>query len=151
MGILYIYSSGTRWEVLCTEPPPPAFLGAVRTEGHDFAGMVFYLYLVVWGLDWVGDWLTFYLQPNGLLTINMTLTNGDDGRTWVVGREFESNVHHEIAFQRKKSECPVMSRIWKIASGSPPKLEPRVVARRPVKSGPFQGGRECFMRLRLGY
>ena len=27
-----------------------------------------------------------------------TLTNGDDGRTWVVGREFESLVHDEIAF-----------------------------------------------------
>ena len=26
-----------------------------------------------------------------------TLTNGDDGRTWVVGREFESQAHHDIA------------------------------------------------------
>ena len=25
------------------------------------------------------------------------LTNGVDGRTWVVGREFESHVHHEVA------------------------------------------------------
>ena len=35
-----------------------------------------------------------------------TLTNGDDiGRTWVVGREVESHVHHEIAF-KKKNEFP---------------------------------------------
>ena len=27
-----------------------------------------------------------------------TLTNDIDGRTWVVGRGFESHVHHEIAF-----------------------------------------------------
>ena len=27
-----------------------------------------------------------------------TFTNGVVGRTWVVGREFESHVHHEIAF-----------------------------------------------------
>ena len=25
-------------------------------------------------------------------------TNGVDGRTWIVGREFESHVHHEIDF-----------------------------------------------------
>ena len=30
-----------------------------------------------------------------------TLTNGVVGGTWVVGRDFESHVHHEIAFERK--------------------------------------------------
>ena len=36
-----------------------------------------------------------------------TLTNGVVGRTWVVGREFGSHVHHEIAFIKKKrvSSC----------------------------------------------
>ena len=29
------------------------------------------------------------------------LTNGVVDRPWVVGREFESHVHHENAFQRK--------------------------------------------------
>ena len=45
-------------------------------------------------LDWVGDWLTFYLWPNGLRPPQ----NGVVGRTWVVGLEAESHVHHEIAF-----------------------------------------------------
>ena len=49
------------------------------------------------------------LLPLAQRTINKTLTNGVDGRTWVVGREFESHVHHEIAFQRKVSY--LMSRI----------------------------------------
>ena len=31
-----------------------------------------------------------------------TFTNGVDGRTWVVDREFESHVHHEIAFSKIK-------------------------------------------------
>ena len=68
----------------------------------------------------------------------MNLTNGDAGTTKNVGRGFESDVHHEIALQRKVSF--LMSRIWKILL-DPQKCEPRVVARRPVKSGLFQGGR----------
>ena len=32
----------------------------------------------------------------------------------------------------------------------PQKLEPRVVARRPVKSDPFQGGGVFYEQLRLG-
>ena len=38
------------------------------------------------------------LLPLAQRTINKTVTNGDDGRTWVVGRAFETHVHHEIAF-----------------------------------------------------
>ena len=50
-------------------------------------------------IDWVGDILVNLLPlAQRTIYINMTLTNGDDGRTWVVGREFESHVHHEIAF-----------------------------------------------------
>ena len=48
---------------------------------------------------------------------NKTLTNGVDGRTWVVRREFESHVHHEIAFQRKVSFSHVKN--LKNACGSP--------------------------------
>ena len=38
------------------------------------------------------------ILPLAQRTINKTFTNGDDGRTWVVGLEFESLDHHEIAF-----------------------------------------------------
>ena len=38
-----------------------------------------------------------------------TITNAVDGRTWVVSREVESHVHHEIVFKRKVSF--LMSRI----------------------------------------
>ena len=34
-------------------------------------------------------------------TINKTKINGDDGRTWGVGREFECHVHHETRFKKK--------------------------------------------------
>ena len=55
-------------------------------------------YYLLRGLNWVGDRLTFYLY-SPKRTINKTLTNnGDDGRTGVVGREFESHVHDEIVF-----------------------------------------------------
>ena len=38
------------------------------------------------GLDIIGDRLTFYLYL-AQQTINGTLTNGADGRTWIIGRE----------------------------------------------------------------
>ena len=38
------------------------------------------------------------LSPVAQRTINNALTNGVVDRPWVVGREFESHVHHENAF-----------------------------------------------------
>ena len=68
-----------------------------------------------------------------------TFTNGDAGRTWVVGDEFESHVHHEIAFI-KKGEFPHVKNL-KNTSGSP---EIGTACWRHAStrtSGPFQGGR----------
>ena len=38
------------------------------------------------------------LLPVAQRTMNNALTNGFVDRPWVVGREFESHVHHENAF-----------------------------------------------------
>ena len=65
-----------------------------------------------------------------------TFTNGVDGRTWVVGREFESHVHHEVSF--------LMSMYVKNlenASGSPEIGTAFGGASTRIKSGPFLGGR----------
>ena len=65
------------------------------------------------------------------------MTCSDDGRTWVVGREFESHVHHEIAFYRIVKF--LMSRTCYVLL-DPHKLEPRSRASTCI-SAPFEGGR----------
>ena len=86
--------------------------------------------------------LTFYQWPNPR---TKTLTNGIIGRTGVVGREFESHVHHEKRCMKKKVSF-LMARIWKKIIPDSQKLEPRVCGTRrhvyyPV---PFHGGRESY-------
>ena len=52
--------------------------------------------IVLYGLVWVGDLLTFYqsIAQYGLIPQQMAST----ARPLLVGREFESHVHHENAF-----------------------------------------------------
>ena len=70
-----------------------------------------------------------------------TFANGVDGRTWVVGREFETHLHHENRFL-KKSEFPHVKNL-KNASGSP-EIVPACgdASTRKIRSVP-RGG-ECY-------
>ena len=70
-----------------------------------------------------------------------TFTNGVDGRSWVVGREFESHVHHEDRVLKKSEfphdKCQESEKHFWI-----PRNCNRVWWRvDPQNSGPFQGGR----------
>ena len=64
---------------------------------------------VLQSLVWVGDLLTFYQQPLQVAQRTNAFTNTVVGRTWVVGRDIESHVHHENAFEGKVNF--LMSRI----------------------------------------
>ena len=67
-----------------------------------------------------------------------TLTNGVDGRTWVVSREFESHDHHENAFAKKMNFLIVKN--LKKYSWIPKNWNRVLVARRPVYLVRFRGG-----------
>ena len=91
--------------------------------------------VVLEGLVWVGDFVNF-LPVQVAQWIN-ALTSGIVGRMWAAGRQFESHVHHENAFQSKVNLLLIVSRIWQILlSLGPQKVEPRVGDTSTRISGP---------------
>ena len=77
----------------------------------------------------------------------LILTRSVDGRAWVVGRDFESHVHHEKCFL-KESDFPRVENLKKYF-WIPKKWNRVFVARRPVYPVRSRGG-ESVVRLRLG-